>query len=307
MIDGFKIIDVHVHPFPTASVGTGAQFGRLAVGLTGTVEELLPLMGETGIDRGVLLGATPVGDMVEAAWSKLGFEGDLCDEDEECQAINAEIVSRVRRRNAWVCAVAREYSVFVPFVSVDPRMGVESMIVEAEAKRTEGARGIKLHPAAQRFPPGDRRMWPVYTWAEENDIPVVFHTGWYYATGQQPEYSEPKRFADLLRDFPRLRVVLAHAGGGYWDQAIELAQAFSQVHFDTSVAFTASPAYRQPLSDDEVIALIRAFGAHRLLFGSEYPWLHPIREATRITSLPIADVDKRLILAENAQRVYGLD
>ena len=297
-----------MHTYPAASIGINAQGGQLIVGLTGTIEEILPLMQQGGIDKGVMLGVTPMGDMFDAAWSKLGIESEPRDEDERCQAINAELISRLQRRNTWTCSIAREHPQLIPFVCVDPRMGIEHMIAELEIRVAEGARGLKLHPPAQRFYPSDRRMWPVYAWAQENDVPVVIHSGRFNPGGPWPEYSQPKLFVDLLRDFPTLRVVLAHAGGGWWDQAIELAQTFAQVHFDTSIAFSqVSTPTRPALSDEEVVALIRAFGARRLMFGSEYPWLHPVRDATRVARLPIADAEKRLILAENAQRIYKLD
>jgi predicted TIM-barrel fold metal-dependent hydrolase len=43
-----------------------------------------------------------------------------------------------------------------------------------------------------------------------------------------------------------------------------------------------------------------------VLFGSDWPWFHPIKDAQRIDGLPLSAEEKRLIFYENAQRVLGL-
>jgi predicted TIM-barrel fold metal-dependent hydrolase len=60
------------------------------------------------------------------------------------------------------------------------------------------------------------------------------------------------------------------------------------------------------LSDEEAVATIRRVGPDRVLFGSDWPWFHPIKDAQRIDSLPLSAEEKRLVFFENAQRVLGL-
>jgi predicted TIM-barrel fold metal-dependent hydrolase len=52
--------------------------------------------------------------------------------------------------------------------------------------------------------------------------------------------------------------------------------------------------------------MIRRVGPDRVLFGSDWPWFHPIRDAEHLDSLPLSAEEKRLIFRENAQRVLGL-
>ncbi len=52
--------------------------------------------------------------------------------------------------------------------------------------------------------------------------------------------------------------------------------------------------------------LIRAIGADRVLFGSDYPWIDPKGDVERIRSLPLSEQEKRWILGENALRMLAL-
>jgi predicted TIM-barrel fold metal-dependent hydrolase len=45
-------------------------------------------------------------------------------------------------------------------------------------------------------------------------------------------------------------------------------------------------------------------GAERILFGSDYPFWHPAVERTRVDSAGLDRVSSRLILGENAQRLF---
>src|SRR5215471_15115610 len=72
----------------------------------------------------------------------------------------------------------------IPFVRLDLN---ESPIEEARRCLDAGARGIKLHPRAQRFDAADERLGPVFALAEERRVPaeqVVYASDFPY--GQQP-------------------------------------------------------------------------------------------------------------------------
>jgi hypothetical protein len=54
------------------------------------------------------------------------------------------------------------------------------------------------------------------------------------------------------------------------------------------------------------MAMIRRVGPDRVLFGSDWPWHNPVKDAARIDGLPLSAEEKRLIFCENALRVLGL-
>jgi predicted TIM-barrel fold metal-dependent hydrolase len=97
----------------------------------------------------------------------------------------------------------------------------------------------------------------------------------------------------MLDAVPDLTVIAAHMGGyGQWD-AVEQYLVGRQVYFDTAYSLC-------DLGVERMTEIIRRHGAHRILFGTDYPWKSAKGEieAIRSLSLPARDIDK--ILSDNA-------
>ena len=59
--------------------------------------------------------------------------------------------------------------------------------------------------------------------------------------------------------------------------------------------------------DPDMIAEIRALWLkHKVLFGSDYPWITPDRWLADFEKIAIRDEVRPLILKENAMRLFGL-
>ena len=295
-MSGFSVIDAHVHTYPTSQIGLQATAGTAFSGCAGTVQELLGLMAVGGIDKAVMLNMTPVADMREAALAR--GEGPY-------EEVARQMIERMKRRNAWTCQVAREHPSLVPFISLDPSMGPDDAVAEIRRRAQEGACGIKLHPSSQRFSPTDRNLWPAYAEAEALGLPVVSHGGIFPLDTESSEHSRPRAFTRVLEAFPRLTLVLAHLGEGYLEESLAMAAKYPNLFFDCSAAVSGTV---QPpsLSDDEAADVIRRLGVDRVLFGSDWPWFHPLRDRERIEALPFSDSEKGLILGENARRVMHI-
>jgi predicted TIM-barrel fold metal-dependent hydrolase len=301
----YPIIDAHLHTYPSPEIGRQAQSGAGFSGHAGTIDELLPLMREGNIAKAVMVNMTPIFEMREAALAKLRPDLPQARRTDAEEQIRLDLIGRLQRRNAWTCAVARENPSLVPFISLDPSMDGVAMVQEINDRLEEGAKGIKLHPANQRFFPNDGRLYPAYQKIEELGLPIITHSGAAALAGDPEEHARPANFADVLRNFPGLTVVFAHMARGYLDETLEIMQAYPGVYLDSSGAIEGTmPSHT--LSDDEAVAMIRRVGCDRVLFGSDWPWFHPIKDAQRIDSLPLTAEEKRLIFYENAQRVLGL-
>src|SRR5512132_3724242 len=113
----------------------------------------------------------------------------------------------------------------IPFVRLDMN---QSPIEEAVRCLDRGARGIKLHPRAQRFLLNDKRLAPVFELAAERRVPILIHGG----RGLPPIADN---LARLVESNPDAQLIIAH--GGIADLA-GLAGFFAGkagVFFDTSV------------------------------------------------------------------------
>jgi predicted TIM-barrel fold metal-dependent hydrolase len=298
-------IDAHVHTYPSREIGRQAMMGTGRTDYGGTPEELLAIMARANLSHAVMVNMTPVADMMDAALARLPSSHSARERAEAEAEAYLSIIGRLRRRNAWTCQVGREHPQLIPFIGLDPGMPEDDRLDEIETRRAEGARGIKLHPAAQRFYPNDERLAPVYARATELGWPVIFHSGAFALGPNSTTHASLENFPPLLKSFPSLTVVLGHMGFGEFETCAEIAADFPNAMFDC--CFTVNGTEPTPaIRDEEAAAGFRKVGVDRVMFGSDYPWLDPALDAARIERLPLSDREKRTILHENAARVFGL-
>ena len=139
----------------------------------------------------------------------------------------------------------------VPFVRLDLN---ETPIEEANRCLDAGAKGIKLHPRAQRFLPDDNRLEPVFALAAERSAPILIHGG----RGLPPIADS---LARLVERHAPPALIIAHAG--IIDLAA-MARNFAGrpgVFFDTSV-----------MSPLDLLDLYRLIPPEQIIYASDYPY-----------------------------------
>jgi predicted TIM-barrel fold metal-dependent hydrolase len=307
------VIDAHVHTYPSREIGRQAMMGTGRTDHGGTVPELLDLMAGANISHAVMVNMTPVADMRDAAIAKLPADLSPAQRAEAENEIRDKLIGRLQRRNEWTCEVARDNPQLIPFIGLDPSMEEAGMLREIEDRRAQGARGLKLHPAAQRFYADDRALWPVYERAQGLGWPVVFHSGAFVLGPAPSDHAHPKRFPAVLAAFPRLTVVLGHMFFGDFDACAAIARDHPNAFFDCCAVISGTgltggpvPESTPSLSDDDAAAAIRKVGVDRVLFGSDYPWFDPVLDADRIQGLPLTTAERRALLHDNAAHLFGL-
>jgi len=173
--------------------------------------------------------------------------------------------------------------------------------------KNHGAKGIKLHPASNRFFPYDRSLWPAYATAMEMGLPILFHSGTAEIAGYtETDFARPRHFAQVLQNFPKLTVILAHFGKGFLEEALELAQKYDNVYFDTSAIISGTEVKGGFSNAGQAVEMMRAVGVPRILFGSDWPWYDPLLAIEHINSLNFTEEEKRKILGENAAKIFCL-
>jgi len=114
--------------------------------------------------------------------------------------------------------------------------------------------------------------------------------------------STPDRLLRFLREFPELKVVAAHWGGGlpFYELMPEVAEMTRHLVYDSA----ASTYLYQPQVFRTVIELA---GLDRVLMGTDYPVLRQDRFLRRLLKLGLPDEVMDAILWQNASREYGLN
>jgi predicted TIM-barrel fold metal-dependent hydrolase len=175
----------------------------------------------------------------------------------------------------------------------------EDYVNEIKRLRDNGIKGIKFNSLVQFFYPDEERMFPIYQ-ALEDDI-VLFHAGVDPARPDAPVHATPERIAKVVKAFPKLKVVAAHYGGLGMLEEVKKHLVGKNLYLDT--AWDVSLGELDP---DQIAQIIIEHGSHRVLFGSDYPFIETKKELEWILKLPLSDEDKERILWKNAAELFGM-
>jgi hypothetical protein len=315
-MEDYPVIDAHLHTFHTPEAGRQAMSNTPSKpDISGTIEQAEAALKASGVAGALMVNTIPMAYMRDAALSKLSPDLSPSQREEAEQKIDQMLLARLERRNQWTCRMAQEHPNLYATITLDPMMGADAMRQEIRDKVSNGdARAIKLHPPISRFYPNDRSLWPAYETAQALDVPIVFHCGAHPHPDNPKmpvEYSKPEHFENVASDFPRLRLVLAHMGVGpadwfphlfqpYYRSALALAKRHPHICFDVSAAVGAE------WPQEELVGMIRHIGAERVLFGSDFPWWNPGVAKQGLEQLGLSPEENRLILYENARRMFRL-
>lgn len=339
MAKKWLVIDSHTHIIPKEAAAKAGfadgfdyaaplrQEGSVSYAMAQDVEGMLRVMEDSGIDMAVIN---------KAAWSPQGLE--------MCKLMNDKYVE-----------VGNKYPGKFILCGTVPLQGGQDAADEVERCISElGLKGMSLVSSmldANMDSPG---MWPVYEKIQKLDVPIVVHPtlrmpiwggGKKYGLGWSVsrEYDIAKATVEVmygvLKDFPDLKFLMPHYGGGIqgqkgrlrgqfspdswkWDvpgkvpfrpntpREVEekgLAKAFDQI-FDKVYFDMAGGGVGWLPNIEAAIPNIRA---DRLCFGTDYPYDVKIAGDVRyfidvVKKLDIPEANRRLILGENIKRLFKI-
>jgi uncharacterized protein len=164
-----------------------------------------------------------------------------------------------------------------------------------------GAVALKIHPVHAGVAANDRSLYPAYEMCQAAGIPVVVHCGTSTFPGASNSFADPVLLDDVLRDFRRLDVVLAHGGRGWWyDAAAFMALSNERVWIELSGL--PPSRLREYYARHNWARLTR-----RMIFGTDWPGVPGIAQNARaVAALCPDETTAALVLAGNACRVYNL-
>jgi uncharacterized protein len=181
---------------------------------------------------------------------------------------------------------ARSEGRLIPFVRLDL---TESPIEEAKRCLALGARGIKLHPRAQKFQLNDTRLAPVFALTAERHVPILIHGG----RGLPPIADH---LAHLVDEYPDAQLIIAHAGIADLSGLAGHFACKAGVFFDTSV-----------WSPVDLLSLYRLVPPEQIVYASDYPYgLQPQSLLLTLRSARSSGLTEQQIveiLAGNADRI----
>lgn len=205
----------------------------------------------------------------------------------------------VRLVNDYLLECARLDPRILPLAVVDGRDG-EAALSEAERCLGKGACGVG-EMAYYEKGLGGQELGTIEALADflsHEGKPLLLHlneqVGHDYPGKTSIDFNEVVRFVEA---HPRLRIVLAHMGGGicFYEFMPEIAKIFSLVSYDlAAVPF---------LYGNAIYSFAAEFLSEKVLFGSDFPLLTLARYKPGLEG--IREEARGRILYENGRRLFG--
>ena len=206
-------------------------------------------------------------------------------------------IADIAAANADIC---------IPFASIDPRKGRMGAREARDLVENHGVRGFKFHSIMQDINPADRSAYPIYEVIAEHRLPAIFHTGHSgMGTGMRGgggvrlKWGQPMLVDDVAVDFPDMKIILAHPSWPWVDESLSMALHKENVFIDLS---GWSPKYFAP----QIIQYANTQLRHKMLFGSDFPLIHPAKWIEAAKGVGFKDDVMPGIMKDNAARLLGL-
>ncbi len=278
-----RIFDCHIHiqpweqfrPSVRATMARDRPDAERLSRVLADPEELLRLLDEQDVERAALINY-----------------------------VAPEVMGFTKEVNDWVSAYTNGHrDRLLPVGSIHPR---HTRDPRGEARRLFdelGIRMLKIHPPHQRvaanaYASGDEALGAIYAAAEEAGRPVMIHTGTSIFPGARNSFADPMPVDDVAVDFPRLTLILAHAGRPlHMETAVFLARRHPNVFLDVSGI--------PPRKLLEYLPRLEDLSA-KCLWGTDYPspGVRSMRgNVEEFLSLPLSQVARQRILWDNAAQL----
>ncbi len=200
----------------------------------------------------------------------------------------------------------------IGFAGIDPAEPDEALDEILRARNDLGMKGLTIAPAAQDFHPMHSHALKIYQQAARLGLPILFHQGLYFCPASKMEYARPALLDDVARDFPDLKIIVAHLGYPWVDETIVLIGKHANVYADISGLLL------RPWQAYNALLTAYQFGViDKLLFGSAFPYnhaaaciesLYSINHICHGTSLPTLPREKlRRIVERDTLALLGID
>lgn len=191
---------------------------------------------------------------------------------------------------------------FSGLAGVDPFRGMAGLRELQHAVEAYGFVGAHLYPHWFGLPPNHAKYYPYYTKCAELGIPIMMQVGHnliYSSTRRLPTVADPILLDQVAIDFPELTLIGIHIGVPWTDNMISMCWKHPNV-------YTAGDAYAPRHWPKQYVHYANTYGREKVMFGTDWPVIDPERAMREVDALGMDPTAKRMLLRDNALRVFKL-
>lgn len=129
-----------------------------------------------------------------------------------------------------------------------------------------GMHGLKISPVYGGYDPWSKEASRIYQVCDRLRIPLLWHQSAAYASESTLEYGNPILLDRIAREFPKLRMIVAHVGQPWVGETVVLLRKHPQIFADLSARF-----HRKWQVYNALMLALDYKVTNQLLFGSDFP------------------------------------
>ena len=207
--------------------------------------------------------------------------------------------------------VAANPDSLIGFLSVDPTQ--KGWKEELRLGHQElGLKGVKLLPMYAGFMPDDTILDPLWSYANEQNLPVLLHTGTTFVSQAPLVCTLPRHLDPVAIRYPEVKIILAHLAHPYEAECVAVIRKHPNVYADVSAL------HYRPFQLYNSLMLVQEYGVwDKVLFGTDYPFttvnesIAGLRNLNRMldgTALPRLDESKiEKMISRETLSILGLE
>ena len=179
------------------------------------------------------------------------------------------------------------------WVVVDP-LKPETYKQAEEILKLDQCVGIKIHPEEHGYKITEHGG-AIFEFAAAHKAIIETHSG--------EENSLPADFVKFANDFPTVTLIISHLGCGWDDEPSYQVRAIQQSRHGNVYTDTSSASNIRPRQIEWAVSEI---GAEKIMYGTDSPCYFAPMQRARVDYAEISDEDKKMILCENAIKLFNL-
>jgi predicted TIM-barrel fold metal-dependent hydrolase len=189
---------------------------------------------------------------------------------------------------------------FSGLAGIDTTRGIAGLRELDKAVKSYGFVGAHWYPHWFAMAPDAPQIYPYYARCAELGIPIMMQVGHnlvYSRERRLPSVGRPILLDQVAIDFPELVLIGIHIGVPWTDEMISMCWKHENV-------YTAGDAYAPKHWPKPFVHYANSYGSHKVLFGTDWPVIDPERAVAEIESLGLRPEARRLLMRDNALRIF---
>lgn len=153
---------------------------------------------------------------------------------------------------------------FYSIAGIHPKYGIRRNLEELDRCCESGFLGVNISPYIWGIEANSKELFPIYAYCERHNIIAIVHGSLHYNRYQSMWLGDPKYMDDIAIHFPKLKLIISHAGNGFGILGLAVAQRHPNIFLEFSALW---PKYLPEATMEAINTYLR----DRCLFGTDYP------------------------------------